>query len=330
MTIKKDFKKEKQKLEKAIVRNTFKYPIKVGDNEIIFNTDSWFNIIETDNKIKVSYKSNYNSPKKNKKFTKCMKITLKFTQEQKKIIGEWLKGNTLMYNQTIRYIKTNQFKTGKLKLNWMNIRKGLYNEKSAIGKDYNIPIHILDQTIKRTVSMIKSALTNLRNGNIKYFRIRYIKNKIVNVLGIEKGLFSKKFNTFCKRILGEKIDSNGFDLKSIKKYGDSTLYYNENKRTYQLLVPIEIKQIKCKNKKKICSIDAGLRTFLTCLSEDNIMEIGTNLIKTIKGDLDRKDKIENRKNLEKCTLGVIPIKADSKCFRPSSLRFYLFDFFCSV
>lgn len=291
MPVKKDFKKEKNKLENAIARNTFKYPIKVGNNKIIFDTDSWFDIIETENRINKSYKSNYNSPKKNSKMTKCIKIVLKFTPEQDKIIKEWLKGNTLMYNQTIKYIKDVQFKTGKLKLNWMNIRKGLYNEKNKIGKNYNVPIHILDQTIKRTTSMIKTSLTNLKKGNIKYFRIRYIKNKIVNVLGIEKGLFSKQFNTFCKRFLGKNIDSNDFDLKSVRNCGDSTLYYNENKNSFQLLVPVKIKQKSCKNKKKICSIDAGLRTFLTCLSEDNIMEIGTNLIKTINGSLKRKDKI---------------------------------------
>jgi putative transposase len=57
------------------------------------------------------------------------------------------------------------------------------------------------------------------------------------------------------------------------------------------MVPVKIKQMKCNNKNKICSIDPGLRTFLTCLSEDNIIEIGTNLIKTIKKDLNRKDKI---------------------------------------
>ena len=47
MGIKKDFKKEKNKLVKAIVKNTFNYPIKVGDNEIIFDTNSWFDILET-------------------------------------------------------------------------------------------------------------------------------------------------------------------------------------------------------------------------------------------------------------------------------------------
>ena len=92
MTVKTDFKKEKNKLEKAIIRNTFKYPIKVGINKVIFDTDSWFNIIETDNKINVSYKSNYNSPKKKKQLTKCIKITLKFTEKQHIIIKKWLKG----------------------------------------------------------------------------------------------------------------------------------------------------------------------------------------------------------------------------------------------
>ena len=133
---------------------------------------------------------------------------------------------------------------------------------------------MLDYAIGLACSNYKSALTNLKRGNIKHFRIRYWKfNRKNKILDIEPQYFTNK--TICPKIFGQikcSYDGKEYELDEINS--TCKLHYDKMSNKYTLLVPEKIKTEKCFNKRKIIFLDPGIRTFMTGLSEDEVIKIG--------------------------------------------------------
>jgi hypothetical protein len=98
------------------------------------------------------------------------------------------------------------------------------NQKKSIYKGDNktkIRIHILDSAVKLACANYKSAFTNLRNGNIRKFRIRYWKyKKPKHMMDIEPSFISH--NTICNSTFG-KIDRMPIGISLLMKLGSLTL-----------------------------------------------------------------------------------------------------------
>ena len=67
---------------------------------------------------------------------------------------------------------------------FITIRKKIYNDAQTIINDSKINKHILDYSVKHCVEMYKSAISNLKNKNIKTFTIKdlnilYLPEKII-------------------------------------------------------------------------------------------------------------------------------------------------------
>ena len=213
----------------------------------------------------------------------------------------------------------------KIKINYQNIRTYILKDirntiinncKSNIIKEkINIKAHILDTSIKIACSNYQSAITNFENGNIKHFRIRYWKDKRdKRILEVEQCYFSN--NSLCPSMSIFK-DLQGFYKKGKKKIKfnfntiNSTckLQYNKKIKTYCLFISKEIECVDKLNRKNIIGVDLGLRTFATCLSNNEIIDIcetkKTKLDKLInkkiiiKKLLLEKNNIKNRKLLLK-------------------------------
>ena len=195
-----------------------------------------------------------------------------------------------------------------------------------LSKKYKTPSHSLAYAVKLACTSYKSALTNLKNGNIKYFNIRYLKtNKKSCIMDIEKTAFSKKsfFTTILGNVMNTKVLYNGslFDFKSIKH--DCKLHYNKNSKIFTLLVPNEyiepidnkfkiyneLKNNELKNnlkyrkinepkkklfieKKEYISIDCGIKNFLNCFSNNKYIEIGSNIRNTYIKMFNKIDNID--------------------------------------
>jgi len=293
-----NYEKNKFDLTKKIIEN--KNTIWCPSTEIKYsesNNNTWFNIKETEN-----YYAEYNNLKhqlieKEVVEYRAKKIILKLTSKQRKIIDKWLYLYAEMYNIALKYIK-NTIKTDKKCLNFFNLRKELLEEKRKLLKNSNVKVHDIDFAIKLACSNYKSALTNLRNGNIKSFRIRYWSpNKIMKVMDLEKNNFSG--NTIRKRILGIiKGYYNGeeFNFNSIK----SDCRLQKNGDEYFLFVPEKTKPtVKNAYEGKHISIDLGVRTFATCLSENKAVMIGEKCQNRITKYLKRKDAIINNNEINK-------------------------------
>lgn len=295
---KKNYMEEKEILFAKINNYNNKVPYDELSQTLIFNkqeSNSWFDISKASYSNKLLTRNiDYLS---NEKVLKTKKIILFPSKEQHIILTNWFEYYRKMYNDTITIIKKLRYEKNKKYVNWQYIRTNkLMNIKHNYMSKSKIHSHMLDGAIKLACANYKSALSNLRNNNIKHFNIRYIKQtKKIKLLNLEKTCFSK--GGFCIRELGHNmINNENFDYKTIKC--DSSLIYNTKTNTYSLLVPY---YENCKHNKsdKVISIDPGQKTFLTGLSGTDIYKIGNNLKDSLESKLkriDHLDKINNKKS----------------------------------
>ena len=253
-------------------------------------SNSWFNINSIENKKKEFEENDIPL----NKYLSCNQIEIYPNNYQKDILLKWMDLFIDMYNHTNYFINNNiyDFTNRKIKnnvkdiLNFRRLRDNYIKNKKIECCKNDINKHLLDEAINHCIAKHKSSITNFFGKNIKFFRIRNMKkDRRKKILIIEKGLFSKKKNGFCVSILG--------DLNSLEKIGvnkTSILQYDKHLNKFKLFVPIEKESINLKNRSK-CGIDPGIRTFLTCYSKNEILEIGENSYEKYNINYKKIDKI---------------------------------------
>ena len=273
-------------------------------------TNSTFNYLqhtdETNNKVVVNIKSEYDyeTPMR-----AALKVELHLTTIQKLIIMKWFKAYIKMYNATIHFIKNNK----EIPINYKNIRtyhikdiKKEIIEKSIlklnkiknnkiVKQEITVKSHMLDGAIKLACANYQSALTNFYRGNIKQFRIRYWKMKKESYsLNIELSYFVN--GSICFKDLGlikATRDNKTFNLNDITTIHktECKLKHDTLTDTYVLYVPTKVTPVINDNKKEIIILDPGIRTFMTGLSENEVVKIGTDIADKIKLKLSKIDTI---------------------------------------
>ena len=310
--IEKDKFNDKNKFIKAINNNQNKLWIPKNNQTLYnLNTNTWFNLYESKSKRNKFDLPNIKTETfDNNVILKTKQVKLKLNDIQKKIINNWMHSYIKMYNETLKLIKHKYKQNSKSKLSFYSIRKELYDIKHKISeksqlyfnnktKNNKICIHELDLAIKLACFNYKSAISNLKNKNIKNFRIRYWKfNKKIKHIDFESNVFES--GSIKKNILGKIegfYDSKPFDFTEI--IHDCRLKYNGLIKEYILYVPTEVKTEKIKKRNKVISLDPGIRTFMTGISENKIVKIGDDVSDKIKSYLIKIDKINNRHELPK-------------------------------
>jgi putative transposase len=271
-------------------------PNNIQLNDIKMNT--WFTIKESNEIDNNIIDSNFEFDESEDINVNAFKVILKLENKQKDIIKGWLDSFREMYNETLKYLKLT-FGLPNFTLNWKKIRGQLKNEKNDIVKKTGIKVHDIDYAIKLGCQNYKSALTNLKRGNIKTFRIRYWgRGKITKIVDLEKMNF--KEGSIRKKILGNvKGYYNGkeYDFTNIKH--DCRLRYDVSINEFVLYVPKDILKNVAVNRKKLISLDPGIRTFMTGITENKVVEIGKECSEKIKVYLEKKDKINKNENIPK-------------------------------
>ena len=255
-------------------------------------TDSWFTI----KKSKINKYINFekqNDNLNNDKIIKCKKITILPTDDQQKVLLNWFESYRKCYNEAIYIIKQLIKENNKKALDFKYIRtKKMKFIKETLTKQTNINSHILDGAIKLACTSYKSAISNHKNGHIKHFRIRYIKqSKKSKIIDIEKCYFNS--DGFCIRSLGKMANNCNFNYDEINN--DCKLHYNSLTKKFTLLVPY-YEDCKENNNNNFISIDPGVKTFLTCLTNNRTYKMGTNIQKNITKDLNELDKFASFNN----------------------------------
>jgi len=294
--IKKKKKKDKRKfLIKKKICNKFWIP-KLKLHKVNVRSNAWFNI----NKFIDDNASHFNLDIPSDEdddidFYKSIKIKLTPTPLQRKILYNWIKIYKYVYNYGLYYIRTTDKTYSFYKLRSL-LKNQLLNKQHV--NTSKIPSHIIDEALHDLVKAFKTAFENLKRGNIKHFKIRYKKNsKNIESICISGEYFSKKYNTFCKKVFGKHIETSKSIIGITKT---SRLTFNKSTNEFYLYVPEKIEERELIKNNKIISLDPGVRTFVTGYTNDkHILEIGTNVYKKIKMYHKKIDKINDRKKSAK-------------------------------
>lgn len=263
--------------------------------------NSWFSANMTNNINHTNVNFNYTHDKTPNKILRSYKVKINPNPFQVHVLQKWFLINRLVYNLAVKIVNN---KTDANTCNFRKLRELLKNSIKGnsylfnLCKKYKFPSHSIDYMAKRVTSSLKTCMTNLKRGNIHYFRIRPVKeNKAKQTMVLEGSAFSSKLNTFCPSIFNEfKTNKN---IKGIKI--NCNLTYDKNKNTYTLFVPYEIKHTEDKKKDEIISIDPGMRTFMTGYTLDNVLNIGNNN-KYIEEKLNKIHKLDELRRKHKSKL----------------------------
>ena len=136
--------------------------------------------------------------------------------------------------------------------------------------------------VKTCTEMYKSAISNLKNGNIKFFNISYKKkNDPRKCFGIPKTTISIKNGKviLCPGKWGKESKFR-ISAKNAKKYNntsidcDSEIIYQKGNYFLSLIKNIEEPEYFASD--KVCGIDPGLRSFMTIYDKEEITEYQQN------------------------------------------------------
>jgi transposase len=301
-------------LQAKIKKYSTKFKIPINNTFTKINSDSWFdiNISNENNLFNPKLKLHTDKLESDGYYTK--KIKLHPTDFQKKILLKWMDCYVLMYNEVNKYFKKCKFEKQKCVFNITELKSMFKNSKNdickwsiikhnttknckTITKNIIIDRHLLDYAINDSLNRFKSNLTNLKNRNIKHFRLRYLKMKRKNkILKIEKLAFKK--NGFWTASLGKimKSEINNFNYLS-NIHTTAILQYLEKDNQFYLLLKYPKKDLSNdndhKNKQYTISIDPGIRRMFTGYSNNGILKIGDHCYNKIKRLIKKNDSINN-------------------------------------
>ena len=202
--------------------------------------------------------------------TKSLKIFIYPNKKQIIILDKWFKECLKVYDFCIEKYNNNKSYFNKMDTSdKIKIFNDLYGKN-----DKNTPYDVLTDEVRIFFSNLKSCQTNLKNKNIKFFKL---KSKDV----------SKSQSIFLPKT---SIKNDGFYMNHLKKMkgmenmninlsdiGDSRLIYDKINNNYYLSISYHKSIIKSNDKIRVVSLDPGEKIFLSFFSEINYGHIGKNI-----------------------------------------------------
>jgi IS605 OrfB family transposase len=226
------------------------------------------------------------------KDVRCKQVELRPKLRERHILKTWFELYRQTYNLTIALLKNHSTLSKYDARNKIKdeIRKNTYMT-SLIYKT-KIPVHTLDNAVFDVFKAKKAAISNLKAGNIKFFRLRYKKQSHhLKTLVLESSVFNS-----TGLGLKNKVLKNLYPSSPIRTTKDSRLRYNTRTGKITLFIPYEKEVSKSLFREKVCTLDPGLRTFQTIYAPSGIVyQIGDEK-NIIKKNLDRIELVKKFKD----------------------------------
>ena len=211
------------------------------------------------------------------KYINTRKVRIYPSTEQKTVFNQFLGANRYFYNKTNDYIKNNP--DDKKRFNHYYMRQKIFEHVEPWHAD--IPYDTRSLSVKQCITSYKSALTNLKNGNIENFDISFLSKRLTNqVFYVDTRAYDfEKSYIFSRRLKKNKnLRINQF----LEKTTCSNLIILKTKPgIWYLCVPYhqEAQEYTTSIYKNVF-IDPGSRTFLTCYNpqENTYMKFGDNFV----------------------------------------------------
>jgi IS605 OrfB family transposase len=267
------------------------------------NTHSWFDLSATNNsKQSITYDQFSNLFQKKQNSIIVSKKLLFFpTTDQKSTLKQWFKDSTLLFNKTLRLLKSKQFYKTNLVPSFISIRnelKGIVpgqekQKREKLGTS-SIPVHILDGAISLAVEMYKSGLTNWRKKYIKRFRIRYKSYHQDNQILFVEPLYVLKNGNISgigECYLEDPETKEKYIIKKEEIQKEFKIYWNHKTNQYSFILSVE-RDVETNNKEKeeLISLDPGVCPFLTGVSKTNAYIFGKENYETLRKKLENIDR----------------------------------------
>jgi len=191
------------------------------------------------------------------------------TKIQKNKIFKWLYECEKLYNFCVTL---HNFDSNIVDLDYKKSKLVIFN--AAYGNDKKpAPYDILTDEVRSFCSNIKSCLTNLKNKNIKFFKLTNKKNHKSQSILIPQKSISKR-GIFIN-LLGEM---KGFDKINIDDInGDSRLIYDKITNKFFIKCPQYFNLQSVINRKEIVALDPGEKIFITYYSLNDSGMIGYDI-----------------------------------------------------
>lgn len=267
-----------------------------------------------------------------KKLYKTKMIRLIPTQAQKQIFQEWRHTARYVYNKTLACLRTSSHVKSKYDLRNDLVTKTSYKcagckklSKSLECKSCGVPCEVIINdavhdweiktpkeirfsALKSVLTSYKSARTNLANGNIAGFNLRFKKKAKAfkgDTIDIDKN--SVKLENGCIRMYSKIVkDPINVGYKSKKSLKDFELHdhckLHFDGKFYNLLICRELKasdKVCKKQEHRVLACDPGSSKFITGYDPDGrVIEIDRDqgLIRRLKKKLDLLQKLRKRKS----------------------------------
>lgn len=290
---KKKYKSNHEILNEGIKKFSNYFSLPKNNKFTNYETNSWFKIKESkQNNLFKNFNIIPDKYEHDGFFTR--KIELYPNIDQIKILDIWFNSYIYMFNETTKYFKQQKFNKIKADLSITNLKKILQNKKKEIINKSEIKInnkkiyatsHMLDYAINDALKRYKTCISNKKNGNINYFRLRYLKlTKESKIFVLEKEAFTN--NGFCINSLGKmRCSISNYDYTQ-RMVTTSIIKYE--KGGYYLLKKEFVndnKKVEKKYKKKETNDTENF---------ENIKETKKNKIKKIK-DIEKETKKKEEK-----------------------------------
>jgi len=187
--------------------------------------------------------------------------------QTKQIFKNWFDTGRYVWNKTIESVKNGE------KINFFSLRNLLViakNNQNVKEWECKTPKDIRAGVVKDVVTAFKSCFSNLRKKNIQHFQVSYKnKKKKSNSLTISKSSIKIKNNKIFMypQFLNKteiKVGKRTQLPEKIKH--DCQLHFDG--KFYYLLIPVDFKTTNSQ-KNSICSIDPGVKNFLTIYDPSN-------------------------------------------------------------
>lgn len=190
---------------------------------------------------------------------RCRKIRIYPTATQRAKLRQFLGTARYTYNRTVEYLRQEGTKA-----NWMAIRKQIITSLPEWAND--TPYDVRSIAVREACIAVQNAKRKYRQtGQLNKVSFRSRKAPSQSIF-LRKASISKC--AVFPRTLGtmkfaEELPDIRHDCRLVCEY-----------RKWYVVVPVDIEPCEAKAKQGVCSIDPGVRTFLTCYCKDGVVELG--------------------------------------------------------
>lgn len=240
-----------------------------------------------------------------KKINYSRKVRFYPTTKHKNLLEKCFNATRFLINKALEHIKNGNITklTNHIEIrNYLRYQDKYLNNENSWLKE--IPYDTRDLAIRQLCSNFKTALSQLKKGTIRKFKMNFKSKKNPNqVCFVNKNAFNVNKNTLFVRRVKDKIKIK----ENMNDYEFGTLTIKREKNRYYMCFPLKRNSSYKKTPYKAVSLDPGVKTFQTFYSEEGLIgKIGDgiyNKIKNINLQIDKlSSNIPTSKNKKKYNL----------------------------